>query len=152
MSPRDPLVSLLVPSIGVTSARHHAWTFMWDSGDGPLSFACTLSVFPVLLSSVFLSPYCGMYQKPDSGCSVSCCYWGVYFGSASCPGVLLALFSSLLRSHTVIFPLTGLILPTISSEFWKSVSSASSTPLIFPPLLALAPLSAAFAADSCPII
>lgn len=104
----------------------------WDSGDGPLSFACTSSVFPVPLSSVVPIPL--LRNVPEAR------LW--------LPRILLLLgrlfwlcllswcpLSSLLPSHTVIFPLTGLILPAISSELWKSVSSASSTPLIFfPPL------------------
>lgn len=131
MSPRDPLVSLLTSSIGVTSARHHAWTFMWDSGDGPLSFACTLSVFPVPLSSVVPMPLLrnvpeARFWLPCELLLLGCVFWLCLL--SWCP------LSSLLPSHAAgIFPLTGLIRPTISSEFWKSVSSASSTPLIFFP-------------------
>lgn len=129
MSPRDPLVSLLAPSIGVTSARHPAWTFMWDSGDGPLSFACTLSVFPVPLSSVVPIPLLrnvpeARFWMPHELLLLGRLFWLRLL--SWCP------LSSLLPSHAAgIFPLTGLIRPTISSEFWKSVSSASSTPLIF---------------------
>lgn len=133
MSPRDPLVSLLTSNIGVTSARHHAWTFMWDSGNGSLSFACTLSVFPVPLSSVVPIPLLwnvleARFWMPHELLLLGRLFWLRLL--SWCP------LSSLLPSHVAgIFPLTGLIRPTISSEFWKSVSSASSTPLIFFPHL-----------------
>lgn len=55
----------------------------------------------------------------------------------------------LLQSHTVvIFSLTGLIGLAICSEFWESVSGASSTLLIIFLLASALPS----AADACPVI
>lgn len=125
MSPRDPRVSPApAPSIGVTRMPGFLCGFL---GPEHCPCACTLSAFPVPFPALVPVALLRNVLETRFWLPGELLLLAFYFGPTSCPGVLSALVSSL----TVIFSLIGLIVPTISSEFWKSVSSASSTPLIF---------------------
>lgn len=127
MSPRDPRVSpapASAPSIGVTRMPGFLCGFL---GPEHCPCACTLSAFPVPFPALVPVALLRNVLETRFWLPGELLLLAFYFGPTSCPGVLSALVSSL----TVIFSLIGLIVPTISSEFWKSVSSASSTPLIF---------------------